>query len=45
LLAAMLCVAWDKLSFREFGETWLMHAKHWVHWLAVYSREIGGPPA
>ncbi len=45
LLAAMLCVAWDKLSFREFGETWLMHAQHWAHLLAVYSREIGGPPA
>ena len=45
LLAAMLCMAWDKLSFQEFGATWLMHAKHWVHLLAAYSREISGPSA
>jgi len=45
LLAAMLCVAWDKLSFREFAETWWMHAREWLHLLAVYSRKIGAPPA
>ena len=45
VLATMLCVAWDKLSFLEFGQTWWMHARHWLHLLSVVSRDFLGPPA
>jgi hypothetical protein len=47
LLAALLCVASDGVSFREFGKVWLEHAGEWLRWLARWARaaQAGGTPA